>query len=173
MKFYNGSMQQEKEQDIYNCTVCKNQVDEQDEFCPECGTLFENGIKCFLHSDIEAEGVCIICCLPFCNKCGAKINKRFLCNSHSDYEIYQGMARVYGDLDDTNVQYVKSCLEQAGLHPFIFCKIQPKGGSRLVYTLFEAHGDSGGHIVNEIKVMVPCQEVESAENTLRKLKLIK
>lgn len=165
--------QQEKEQEIFECPACNNQVDKDDEFCPECGTLFEDGIKCSVHSDIEAEGVCIICCFPFCNQCGSANNKRFLCHSHYDYEIYQGMARVYGDLDDTNVQYVKSCLEQAGIHPFIFCKIQPKGGSRLVYTLFEANGDSGGHIVNEIKVMVPCQEVVTAEDILRELKVIK
>ncbi len=166
------STQPEKEEEIFECSACKNQVDSEDEFCPDCGTLFEDGVNCSVHSDIEAEGVCIICCIPFCSQCGAVINKHFLCGTHSDYEIYQGMARVYGDLDDTNVQYVKTCLEQAGIHPFIFCKVQPKGGSRLVYSLFEANGDSGGHIVNEIKVMVPCQEVVSAEEILKELKII-
>ena len=82
------------------------------------------------------------------------------------------MARVFGDLDDTNVQYAKSCLEQAALHPFIFSKIQAKGSSRLVSTLFEANGDSNGHIVNEIKLMIPCQEVIAAEEVLRELKII-
>ncbi len=165
--------QQENEQEVFECSICKNQVDSDDEFCTECGTIFDDGINCSVHADIEAEGVCIICCLPFCNQCGANINKHFLCHTHSNYEIYQGMARVYGDLDDTNAQYVKSCLEQAGLHPFIYCKVQHKGGSRLVYSLYEANGDSAGHIVNEIKVMVPCQEIVTAEDTLRELKVMK
>ncbi len=164
--------QENIEPEELECSNCKSHVNGDDEFCPECGTIFEDGIMCSLHKDTEASGVCTICCLPFCEECGAEINTRFLCETHSGYEIYQGMARVFGDLDDTKVQYVKTCLEQAGLHPFIYCKVQPKGGTRLVYTLFEANGDSGGHIVNEVKVMVPCQEVVKAEDILRELKVI-
>jgi RNA polymerase subunit RPABC4/transcription elongation factor Spt4 len=165
--------QEDVEQEELECSKCKSHVNGDDEFCPECGTIFEDEIMCSIHTDKEASGVCTICCLSFCEECGAETNKRFLCNSHSGYEIYQGMARVFGDLDDTKAQYVKTCLEQAGLHPIIYCKVQPKGGTRLVYTLFEANGDSGGHIVNEVKVMVPCQEVVTAEDTLRELKVIK
>jgi hypothetical protein len=40
-----------------------------------------------------------------------------------------------------------------------------------VYTLYEAAGDYDGHIINEIKVMVPCQEVEEAEKVLISLNL--
>lgn len=162
----------EKEEAIFECSACRSEIHEGDEFCTECGALFKEGIKCSVHSEKEAEGICIICCYPFCNQCGGRNNNRFLCNSHYDYEIYQGMARVYGDLDDTNVQYVKSCLEQEGIHPFIFCKVQPKGGSRLVYFLYGTDGDTN-HIVNEIKIMVPCQEVVAAEEILKELKVIK
>lgn len=162
----------EEHNDDFECSACGNQVALEDEFCPECGTLFEDEIKCDLHSDADAEGVCIICCTPFCSQCGAPVNKRFLCNEHSGYEIYQGMARIYGDLDATHVEYARHCLEKAGLHPFIFSKGQAKGGSRLVSTLFEANGDPYGHIVNEVKLMVPCQEVIAAEEILTELKLI-
>lgn len=164
--------EQEEEHDTFECSFCKNPVKQNDEFCTDCGTLFEDGIKCSVHTDKDAEGVCIICSLPFCALCGAIVHKHFLCESHSGYEIYQGMARVYGNLDDTNAQYIKSCLEQVGMHPFVFSKTQPRGGSRLVSTLFEAHGDPYGNIVNEIKVMVPCQEVIAAEDILRELKVI-
>lgn len=37
------------------------------------------------------------------------------------------------------------------------------------HTLFRASGEYDGHIVNEIKVMVPCQEVIQAEDILRDL----
>jgi hypothetical protein len=161
----------ETENEIFECPDCKNKVEKDDEFCPNCGTLFIDDVKCSNHPDSEADGVCIICCLPFCSLCGSENNKHFLCTAHFNYEIYQGMARIYGMLDDTNAQYIKSCLEQAGLHPFIFSRSQPKGGSRLVYTLFEAEGDSGGHLVNEIKVMVPCQEVLNAEKVMKELEI--
>jgi hypothetical protein len=81
------------------------------------------------------------------------------------------MARIYGSLNDTPAQHAKSRLEQAGFHPILFCRSQPKGGPRFVYTLFRAAGDFDGHIVNEIKVMVPCQEVLKAEKVLKKLKI--
>jgi hypothetical protein len=163
----------DEEKNIFECPDCYSDVKEDDEFCPECGTLFADEVKCSIHSGTDAAGVCIICSLPFCSGCGDINNGHFLCSVHYDYEIYQGMARVYGGLDDTNLQFAKSCLEQAGLHPFIYCRIQPKGGTRLVYSLYEANGDYKGHIVNEIKIMVPCQEVEAAETVLKELKLLK
>jgi hypothetical protein len=81
------------------------------------------------------------------------------------------MVRIYGVLDDVAAQYTKSCLEQAGLHPILYCRRQPKGGPRFVYTLYSAAGDYDGHVVNEIKVMVPTYEVAEAENVLASLDL--
>jgi hypothetical protein len=79
------------------------------------------------------------------------------------------MARVYGGLDDLAAQQAKSVLEQAGMHPVLFCRVQPKGGARFVTMLYRAAGDYDGHIVNEIKVLVPCQEVREAEKVLSSL----
>src|SRR5690349_5139515 len=126
----------ESTEETFECSECGYQVAQEDEFCPECGTLFEDGVKCSAHPEADAEGVCIICCIPYCGRCGGPVNKRFLCDAHSGYEIYQGMARIYGDLDATNIEYARHCLEEAGLHPFVFSKGQAKGGSRLVSTLF-------------------------------------
>lgn len=162
----------EKEVETFECPDCRNEVKQDDEFCTNCGTLFIEDVKCNIHPDKDADGVCIICSLPYCSKCGSLNNKHFLCTLHYNYEIFQDMARIYGTLDDTEAQYVKSCLLTEGLHPFIFCRDQPKGGSRLVYTLYEATGDSGGHLVNEIKVMVPCQEVIDAEKTIKELGIL-
>lgn len=160
------------EQNTFECSDCGNDITTEDEFCPECGALFEESVNCTVHADIDAAGVCIICCHAFCEKCGARENNRFLCNEHYHYEIYQGMARIYGSLDDTEIQYMKSCIEQEGFHPVIFSRTQPMGGSRLLNNLYEANGDSKGHIVNEIKLMVPCQEVIAAVEILGKLKHI-
>ena len=158
--------------EILSCSKCNNDVRDDDEFCSQCGSIFIENVGCNRHSKVEAEGVCIICCLPFCEKCGAFANNVFLCDKHSGYEIYEGMARIYSTLNDTPAQYAKTCLGQAGFHPVLFCRVQPKEGPRFVYTLFRSAGDSGSHIVNEIKVMVPCQEVMKAEKVLRKLKIL-
>jgi hypothetical protein len=159
-------------EEILSCSMCKNEVKNDDDFCTHCGSVLVNNIKCNKHPKVGAEGVCIICCLPYCKKCGAFTKNIFLCDIHAEYEIYEGMIRIYGSLNDTPAQHAKTCLEQAGFHPILFCRVQPQGGPRFVYTLFRPAGDSEGHIINEIKVMVPSQEVIKAEKTLNKLKIL-
>ena len=160
----------ESDNNLLTCEACNNPVNDDDDFCTNCGTLFIEGVFCSNHDNIAADGVCIICSLPFCKECGFRSNNHFLCNQHSNYEIYERMARVYGVLDDTDAQYVKACLEQNGLHPVLFSRHQPFGGARFTYTLFEAQGDYSGNIVTEIKVMVPCQEVLEAEEIINSIK---
>ena len=159
------------EDDPLVCPRCANEVKADDDFCFHCGEIFADAVFCRNHSKVPAVGVCVICAFPCCGKCGGMVGNKFLCEEHSRYEIYEGMVRVYGVLDDLAAQYTKSCLEQAGLHPILYCRIQPKGGPRFVYTLYRAAGEFDGHIINEIKVMVPCQEVVEAEKVLLSLNI--
>ena len=164
-------MEKIEENDLL-CGRCKIDIMSDDEFCTHCGSVLIDGVMCDHHHDKPAEGVCIICSVPLCKRCGAFLNDIFLCEEHAEYEVIEGMVRIYGDLNDTPAQYAKSCLEQAGFHPTIFCRIQLQGGPRFVYTLYRAAGDYDGHVINEIKVMVPCGEVVEAEKVLRELKIL-
>ena len=160
------------ENDFNLCSECENNVNENDDFCPNCGSLFVEDTFCINHPESETSGVCIICCEPYCSKCVCKVNDKFLCTDHAEYEIYQGMARVYGISDESQAQYIEGCLKDAGLHPFIFSrKAGPWHLGSGDYTLFRASGEYDGHIINEIKVMVPCQEVIQAEDIIGELKL--
>jgi hypothetical protein len=94
------------------CPSCDNRVKQADEFCTRCGTLFEEDVRCIRHGDQNSDGVCVMCCLPFCSECGGVVNCAFLCEDHYLYEIYEGMARVYGVLDDTQAQYVQLALNR-------------------------------------------------------------
>ena len=156
------------------CGLCGRDTNNEDDFCPDCGTLFLENVKCTKHSDREADGVCVICCEPFCDECGFFVDdKIFLCTLHGNYEIYEGMARVYGSSDSVQVDYAKSCLEQAGLNPMVYSrKASPLHMGGFEYTLFEASGDYDGHIVNEIKLMIPVQQVIKAEEILRQLEIL-
>lgn len=152
------------------CENCELEIDESSDFCPRCGTLFSEGIKCTNHPSVDADYVCVICSDPFCKRCGSIVAGVFLCEIHDSYEIYEGMARVYGSSDVAQVNFVKDCLEQQSLHPFIYSrKASPMhlGGSD--YSLFRASGDFNGHIINEVKVMVPCSEVLEAEKIIEEL----
>jgi hypothetical protein len=97
-----------------------------------------------------------------------------LCDEHDTLEIYEGMARVFGNSDAVQVDFAKNSLETAGLHPFVFSrKTSSTPGGAPDYTLFRSSGEYDGHIINEFKLMVPCQEVQAAEQKLRELRFIK
>jgi hypothetical protein len=56
------------------------------------------------------------------------------------------------------------------LHPFLYSRKASAisiGGPD--HTTFRASGEYDGHIINEVKVLVPCQEVLEAEKLLRDL----
>lgn len=155
------------------CPHCNSTVKKDDDFCPDCGALFAEFVKCIEHSDKEAKGVCVICCKPYCQVCGIYINEIFLCNEHSEYEIYEGMARVYGSSDSTQIEYAKSCLEQNNLHPFIFSRKRNNlymNGTD--HSMLSASYELDGHLVNEIKLMIPFQELIRAEEILDELNIL-
>lgn len=152
------------------CARCKNRVHASDDFCPHCGTLLALETFCARHDGRAAEGVCIICARPACSECGGWAGGLFLCATHRRYEIYEGMARVFGTSDPAVAEHAQSCLSQADLHPFLYSrKTSPLSLGGPDYSLFRASGEFHGHIINEIKVMVLCQEVESAEQVLADL----
>lgn len=161
-------------EDEYECPRCRETVQPDDDFCPHCGDLFLENVTCSLHPDRSAAGVCIICTKPFCSECGGWTNRRFLCNDHSGYEIYEENVRVFGSSDVVQVEFAADCLRKEGLHAVIFSrKASPLSMGAPDYTLFRASGEFDGHIINELKVMVPAQEVLEAQQKLRELELIK
>ena len=154
------------------CSNFDNPLNEEDDFCPNCGALFTEGIKCINHKNVDADGVCIICCEPFCKDCGLSVNDLyFVCDAHSEYEIIEGMARVFGSFDDTEAQYIKSILEQDGLHPILFNRNQPGKSARSINTIVGTRSDFLTQTENETKIMVPCQEIILAETMLDELNL--
>lgn len=127
-------------------------------------------LTCFNHPDDNARGVCVICQQAYCKKCGLRVNGVFLCDQHSDYEIYEGMARVFGSSDEQQVNYFKSILEENNLHPFIYTRnTSPLSVGGVDYSLFNASGNPKGKLVNEIKLMVPCSEFLQAEKIINEL----
>lgn len=158
----------------FSCRDCHGKVEQGSDFCPHCGSMFVSELQCTNHGDNLAAGVCVICCVPYCKHCGKRVNKIFLCGRHEQYEIYEGMARVLGISDEVMAQYAQRCLEQAGLYAIIYSrKAGPISVGGPDYTLFNASGEFDGHIINEVKVMVPSQEVLEAERILKKLDLKK
>lgn len=96
-----------------------------------------------------------------------------LSNEHHEYDIYERMTCVYGLSDSTQIEYAKSCLEQNDLHPFIYSRKRTTfhlGGTD--YSLFHASGEFDSHLINEIKLMIPFQELIRAEKILDELNIL-
>jgi len=161
------------EENKYLCNGCDFEIETDSDFCPRCGTIFIEDVKCEKHTDIEAEGVCVICTKPCCKKCGYTGKEVFLCNEHDSIETYQGLAKVHGTFDEIQVQFVKQCLEGKGLHPFIFSKKSTAlhlGG--IDHALITSAINPGKNdIMNEIKLLVPFAEMIEARKTIDELEI--
>lgn len=157
---------------MLHCENCNFEINESAEFCPSCGSLFEEK-KCSNHDNRDSEGTCVICSQSACENCGQTVNNKFLCNEHSDLEIYESMVRVFGSSDSLQLDYLISMLEQEGLHPFRFDrKTNPISLGGIDYSLFRAAGDYEGHILNEIKIMVPLNEYLEALKLVEDIKSV-
>ena len=156
------------------CENCDSPVNNDDDFCINCGGLFADNVKCENHTGKNAIGVCTICHKTICHSCAGRINDYFLCLEHSHYEIIEGMARIYGTNDFVESEYVLNCLKKADFHPFNYSrKTSPISLGGVDYSLFRASGEYNGHLINEIKIMVPLHEVLPAEKLLVELDIKK
>ena len=162
--------QQDAGQSGAACGKCDAPVGEHDEFCASCGSLFTDSLRCSVHPSEQADGVCVICAKPYCAKCGEVTNRLFLCNVHWRYEIYEGMARVFGSTDNVAAQYVATELEQAGFHPFLYSRrFNPNAVRAGIAGMFYF----GRSRTGEMKVLVPLSEALAAESTLKELGEVK
>jgi hypothetical protein len=154
------------------CTNCNFKADNDSDYCPRCGILFIENTKCENHHEVNAEGVCVICVRPFCSECCRSVSNVFLCSEHDNYEIYEGMAKVFGTSDEVQVQYIKKFLEENDLHPFIYSKkstpMQLGGNDQ---SLIDLSGKSEEKVLNEIKLLVPCGEFLEAEKLVSQLNI--
>ena len=152
------------------CEACGGLVHADDEFCPDCGVLYVDSIPCSVHSGVPAEGVCVICCQPFCADDGKKRNGVFLCNAHQEYEIIEGMVRVHGENDEATALHIVDLLRERNVLALSFSKkASPLIFGGPDYTMFAASGEYHGNLINEYKIMVPCQQVLEAEALLKEL----
>jgi RNA polymerase subunit RPABC4/transcription elongation factor Spt4 len=149
------------------CSNCELELTNEDEFCPRCGCLFDESVKCYNHELKIAEGVCVICNYAFCEKCGMFVNDVFLCAEHEHYEIYQSLAVVALCKNAYESESLKNSLIATGLHPFMFT-----GNNKpTTYTpSTESNNQNALEVAiygrSEIKILVPLGEVLDAEKLL-------
>ena len=151
----------------YTCKQCGIDVKEQDTYCPNCGTIFAEHIVCSNHLSADAAGMCVICRKPFCKDCCVWVEVCFVCNEHSEFEIYEGMAKVYETTDNVQSQFVTSCLEQGGFHPFLYSRRFNPGAD--IANITKMYRVFGKHTIAGLKVLVPFEEALNARDFVKEL----
>ncbi|MDP2037044.1 MAG: hypothetical protein Q8L04_06645 [Ignavibacteria bacterium] len=149
------------------CGNCELELKSDDEFCPRCGTIFDETVNCYMHESQSANGVCVICHYAFCNECGSFVNETFLCKEHEHYEILQSLAVVATSKEAYEIESVRNTLMVNGLHPFLF------SGRNIPSTYLPSTEYNNQNALDlaiygngEIKILVPFSEVLEAENIL-------
>jgi len=149
------------------CGNCELELTSEDEFCPRCGSIFDEGVKCYKHESKNAEGVCVICNYAFCDECGALKNEIFLCGAHEHYEIFQSLAVVNICKGSYESESLRNSLVENGLHPFLF------SGKNIPSTYLPSIGNNNQNALDvaiygtgEIKILVPLGEVLEAERII-------
>ncbi len=65
------------------CMRCGTMLEEGDKFCPDCGTIRAENVRCINHPAIDAVGVCVVCRKSLCANCGGYTDGRFHCRQHA------------------------------------------------------------------------------------------
>lgn len=149
------------------CGNCELELKNDSEFCPRCGSLFDENVKCFTHTTNAADGVCVICDYAFCNECGGFVNGTFLCKEHEHYEVLQSLAVVAASKEAYEIESLRNTLIINGLHPVLF------SGRNIPSTYLPSTEYNNQNALDlaiygngEIKILVPFSEVLEAENIL-------
>lgn len=156
-------MTEENENSV--CSYCNHPVKNDYDFCPECGTLFLDDVKCINHKNVPAEGVCIICTKPFCKECGLFVNNiYFLCNEHCEYDVMEGKVCVLEEEDAGRAQRITDYLKSKGISPYLLSKFIPHNHyASLDFINNYSIRESNDLHANEFKIFVNCQEVLNAK----------
>ena len=138
------------------CTNCSDEITEDSDFCPHCGTLFAEAgaVFCDLHTLEPGAGVCIICRKLCCEECGVKVRGRFFCSAHRKVKVEQDWAEVFRSTEISDAELVKSVLESSG-H-----KLQVHNFNSMGF-IWDGGGDSPisrSNINKPAKVFVPIPE---------------
>ena len=101
--------------DEYNkCDNCEKSTGKDDSYCKNCGFLFDFSHKCEIHSNIDAESLCVICKKPLCMDCQTEVSGKYFCSSHSNYHLEKSNREsnmVYTSPDEMMVSHFKNLLE--------------------------------------------------------------
>jgi hypothetical protein len=98
------------------CNYCGEEVTEESDFCPHCGTLFAQAgtVVCDEHESVHAVCVCIICRKVCCEKCSVEVHGRSFCLLHRKVKVEQDWVEVFRSTEITEAELVKSVLESGG-----------------------------------------------------------
>lgn len=146
------------------CPKCGEEVVQESDFCPHCGTLRAGAgsARCSVHPDAAAVHVCIICHRTLCEQCCKGRAGRAFCDDHRKVEVVLDWANVFQSNDVTEAELLRSVLEAEGL------TVQTQNFQSIGY-IWDGGGDSplSRSAVNRpAKIFVPIPEYLAASQVV-------
>ena len=146
------------------CSHCGEEITEDSDFCPHCGTLFESAgsPRCEMHESVLASGVCIICRELVCRSCGARLGGRTFCEAHRGVKVQQDWAEIVRATDMNEAELVRAVLQGGGF------KVQTQNFESIGYA-WDGGGDSSqsrSNLSRPAIVLVPIPEFLRAEEAI-------
>lgn len=149
--------------EFITCSNCEGEVTEDSDFCPHCGYLLTDApLRCELHPDKEANGVCIVCQRLVCEMCSEESERRVFCLDHLNVIVDGDWAEVFRSTDVHEAELAKSLLLDAKHH------LETQNFSSIGYA-WDGGGDapqSRSNLNNPAKIFVPLNEYLKAREVL-------
>lgn len=139
--------------DTQKCPHCGETIAADAEACPACGHLHVDE-QCDKHTDVTAQGLCVICGTALCAECNEGGGKHFLCDAHCSIPVEQGWAQVYTTSDDMEAQLIRENLEAEGVDARVL--------SQKDHSAFPV--DMGD--LSPVRVLVPAYDYEEASTLI-------
>jgi RNA polymerase subunit RPABC4/transcription elongation factor Spt4 len=143
-----------EETEAFICDQCKEPVSADALWCPKCGTLFIDTLRCFLHPDALAHGRCVTCGQHVCPQCATRQMSRYFCEHDAAPEQEPENKSTPAPTPDWEAELYRKHFNRDGVPNRLF---EPENDIRRI---------SDGQDTNGIKLIVPFGEKRNALRTL-------
>lgn len=154
------------------CEECGAGVGNADEFCPACGAVFAEKLRCDAHPEAAAFAVCVVCQKKLCQECSVAVSGHHTCEAHENVEWISGWATAAIFPTHLEAELSRQHLKEHGLAALVLSNtIEPLSGTLGLFTInavtpFFAYREIGG---GRIRLMTPARDLRRAQDYLAEI----
>ncbi|HEY5614447.1 MAG TPA: hypothetical protein VIL52_00360 [Bacteroidota bacterium] len=146
-----------------NCHHCAAELERNAAYCNHCGAVQQETapgtVECENHTEEHAVGVCVLCGKPVCGDCAVSAEGKIFCENALHQSIFKQWAVVHESSFEFESDMIRQNIVSAGIDTKVFS--------------FRDHvGTSWLSDVKPVRVLVPAEQQQRAQEILQSLRLI-